>query len=887
MIRSFFNRAWVLETPGTTYAMRLLETGQIEHLYYGRRIPVERIEDLDALCEQHEFPPGTSCTYDPEHGKYSLDDMRLEMSSLGKGDFREPFVEIIYPDGSATSDFVFAGADISEGKPPFETLPGSYGDKVDHLCLLMREKETGLLLELHYYVYEDCDVITRSSRLVNPAREAPAAKARAAEGVGAEEGPGPSPDTVPGGAESTDAEEGLGPSPDTVPSEAEGMDAGAGGSCLKPSSENAVRIRRLMSLQLDFDAEELAFSAFGGAWAREMERREVPLKAGRFVSGSCTGASSNRSNPFCMIHPQGTGQDVGWAYGFNLIYSGNHYECAEVSPYGKVRLVSGINPQGFEWTLGEGGAFEAPEAVMSWSGSGFNGLSQNMHAFARRHIVRGKWRDRERPVLLNSWEAAYMDINEAKLLRLAKAAAGVGVELFVMDDGWFGERNSDRAGLGDWKPNRKKLPHGLKGLADKVKALGLDFGIWVEPEMCNVDSDFYRAHPDWTMDVPGRAHSEGRNQRVIDLANPEAAAAVTEAMKEVFSSADISYVKWDMNRPFTDVYSKYLPAGRQGETAHRYICALYGCLKELTEAFPEILFEGCSAGGNRFDLGMLCFFPQIWASDDTDAFERSEIQTGCSYGYPMSAVSAHVSASPNHQTLRRIPHATRFNVAAFGSFGYECDLTAMSEEELAEMKSEIALYKKWRSVFFGGSFYRGRTYGTAGALAACGGDVLEWTCVSPGGERAVGLFMQKLAVPNVRQQRFFAKGLIGEARYRFRNKAALLSGGTEAGKKGFMARLGIKKGEAKAQGAAEGQRQGVLSGIHFKKDAAGGAVEEIERTPQEREDFTAFGAAIMSGGVHLRPAFGGTGFREGVRKFSDFDSRLYFMEKIGRDEEAD
>lgn len=301
--------------------------------------------------------------------------------------------------------------------------------------------------------------------------------------------------------------------------------------------------------------------------------------------------------------------------------------------------------------------------------------------------------NRVRPILLNSWEAAYFNINEKKLLRLAKAGKEAGVELFVMDDGWFGERNDDTSSLGDWTPNEKKLPGGIREIADKIKALGLDFGIWVEPEMVNVKSRLYEKHPEWVVDIPEKPHSEGRNQRILDLSNTEVQDYIIEQMSNIFSSADISYVKWDMNRIFSDYYSKNLPPERQGEMAHRYVCGLYHCMRELTKRFPDILFEGCSAGGNRFDLGILCYFPQIWASDNTDALCRTQIQYNYSYGYPLSCISAHVSASPNHQTLRNMPIETRFAVAAFGNSDMNLIYVICQKTNLWQLKLRLNCIK--------------------------------------------------------------------------------------------------------------------------------------------------------------------------------------------------
>ncbi len=802
MIRILEETSFILDTPKSTYAFRVLPTGQLEHLYYGRRIRLEKASDLDALAEKHVFAPGNTNVYDNEHMQYSLEDMRLEMSSYGKSDIREPFVEMTHADGSSTVDFTFDHAEVSESKKAFDTLPGSYdeGDRVGHLCVTMKDRSYGQILEMHYYVYEDSDVITRSARLINEGSE-------------------------------------------------------------------KVQLKRLMSLQLDFDVAGFVLTSFHGAWAREMQRDDVLVTSGKHVISSYTGTTSNRANSFVMLHPSQTTEDMGDSYGFHLIYSGNHYEAAEVSSFGKTRLITGINPQGFTWSLEPGEVFEAPEAVMTYSAEGFNGMSRQLHHFIREHIVRGVWKHKTRPVLLNSWEASYFDINESKLLKLAKAGKEVGIELFVMDDGWFGKRNDDKSSLGDWDVNPKKLPAGLKHLADQVNALGLQFGIWVEPEMVNVDSELYRAHPEWVMQVPDKPHSEGRNQRMLDLANPEVVNYIVEKMSEVFSSANISYVKWDMNRIMSDVYSQYLPADRQGETAHRYVCGLYECAKRLTEKFPEILFEGCAAGGNRFDLGMLSYFPQIWASDDTDAVCRSAIQTGYSYGYPMSTVSAHVSACPNHQTLRTTSLETRFNVAAFGVTGYECNLCDMKKEDLAAVKAQIELYKEWREVLQWGEFYRGRSFHTmpVNGLSCAGtapigsdeGNLTEWTCVSPDRKRAVGFLMQQLAVPNAQLHTYRAAGLDSEMRYHFYNR------------------------ELKYDIRSFGSLVNTVSPIHLKEDSLMmDVVAKFVKMDGETEDLEAFGDALMHGGVHLKQAFGGTGYNSEVRYFPDFASRLYFMEAV-------
>ncbi|MCM1253320.1 MAG: alpha-galactosidase [Clostridium sp.] len=794
---------FILQTKHTSYCFRVMPTGHLEHLYYGRKISVPGEECAEALVEKHAFLPGNTNVYtgtDTDGSTqadtaFSLEDIRLEVSSYGKGDIREPFVEIIHGDGSYTSDFLFEKAEISQGKEEYQTLPGSYDEhgEVSHLCVFLQDKQYRLTLELHYYVYENCDVITRSAKLIN-------------------------------------------------------------------GSGEEIKLTRLMSAQMDFDTPEYVFTTFTGAWAREMKRTDVRMLSGKYVNASYTGTSSSRANPFVMLSKENTSEDFGDCYGFNLIYSGNHYEAVEVSGYGKTRITLGINPQSFSYVVGAGESFEAPEAVMTYSHQGFNGMSQHMHRFVREHIVRGTWKYKTRPVLLNSWEASYFRINERKLLALAKAGKEVGIELFVMDDGWFGTRNDDTQALGDWEVNREKLPGGLRGLAEKIKAMGLSFGIWVEPEMVNVNSRLYEKHSDWTLAIPGKPHSEGRNQRVLDLTRIEVQDYIIEQMSRVFSEADISYVKWDMNRTFTDYFSAALPPERQGEVAHRYVMGLYRCMKELTARFPQILFEGCAAGGNRFDLGILCYFPQIWASDNTDALCRSEIQNGYSYGYPMSTVSAHVSACPNHQTLRSTPLETRFNVAAFGICGYECNFCDMKKEELEAVKAQIALYKEWREVLQSGSFYRGRTFADgAGAaesgIRQCAGNVMEWTCVSQDKKKAVGFVMQKLVIPNTQFEYYRAKGLAPELKYHFYNRSL---------------KYNVKE---------FGDLVNTVSPVHIKKDSlVHGVVAKFVKMDGETEDCYAYGDTLMYGGVRLKQAFGATGYSDEVRHFPDFASRLYFME---------
>lgn len=774
------DNVFVLNTKDTTYVFGILPTGQPEHLYYGRKITVG---DASGLREKHVFQPGNSVVYDSEHDNYTLEDVCLEMSSYGKGDIREPFVKLVYEDGSFSSDFIYDSYEITDGKPALESLPSSYdvSDGANHLILRLKECGSGLVMELHYHVFEECNVITRYTKLIN----------------------------------NTDA---------------------------------AVRIDKMMSCQIDMPDAGYDFVTFDGAWAREMQISNVPVSHSRLVNSSYTGTSSSRANPFVMLARPQTTETAGECYGFNLVYSGNHYESVQAGAYGKMRFMSGINPENFAWTLEPGEEFETPEAVMTYSYEGYNGLSGHMHDFVREHIVRGKWKNKVRPVLLNSWEACYFNINEHKLLNLARKAADMGIELFVMDDGWFGKRNDDKSSLGDWRVNKDKLPGGVDGLCRKINDMGMDFGIWVEPEMVSVDSDLYRAHPDWTMDIPGRSHSEGRNQRILDLTRKDVQDYIIEEMSMLFASANIKYVKWDMNRIVTDYFSKELPVGKQMETGHRYIIGLYSCMRILTEKFQDILFEGCAAGGNRFDLGILCYFPQIWASDNTDALCRAMIQNGYSYGYPLSVISSHVSGCPNHQTLRITPLETRFNVASFGICGYECNLSDMKKEELDAIKAQIEIYKKWRDVLQFGRFYRTRNF-------ADNSPVQEWTCVSPDKKRAIGFIMQKLAEPNTQFAYYRACGLLPDCRYHFCNR------------------------ELKYNIKNFGDLINTVSPVHIKPDSfLHNAAAHFIKMDGEKEDVYMYGDALMYAGVRLSPAYGGTGYNSEVRFFPDFASRIYFME---------
>lgn len=775
-------KSFILSTDNTSYVFQTNTYGLLEHLHYGGLIQNPKAEDdtFRAMEEKLSHGKGTTVNY-TLGSDVVLEDMLLEVSSVGKGDFREPSIVLRYPDGSRTSDFIFESYEILDNPVFSESMPNAIEDgngTLEQIKITLSENVKGVKLDLYYCVFPKCDVITRRAVLRNV-------------------------------------------------------------------SEEEINISRLMSLQLDIDDIGYKMTTFGGCWGREMHKHDTLIDHGSIVNHSMTGITSNRNNPFVMLTKEETNEYSGEGYGFNLIYSGNHYESASVSGFYKTRFMSGLDFTDFNWTLAKGECFETPEAVMTYSSEGYRGISLNMQHFVKRHIVRGKYKDTPRPILLNSWEAAYFDINESKLLSLAKKAHEAGIELFVMDDGWFKGRNNDKTSLGDWVVDTKKLSGGVERLAEKVHELGLDFGIWVEPEMISEDSDLFRAHPEYAMTIPGRENSLGRNQMILDLTNPEVVKYVKDAMRNVFSIKGVNYVKWDMNRMFSDVYSKVLPATKQQETAHRYVLGLYDIMDTLTKEFPDILFEGCAAGGNRFDLAILSYMPQIWGSDDTDAMERTKIQTGYSYGYPMSVVTAHVSACPNHQTLRNTPLDTRFNVAAFGVFGYELNLNEIKSEEFEEVKKQVATYKEWRDVFFFGDFYRVNKD--------------QWMVVSPDKQRAVTMIWNEMCNPNDFYKKIRTVGLANETDYHIFN---------------IQLKHNIKQfGDLINQAAP----------FHIKKDSlVHNTLARFMKMDGEVEDYVVSGELLNNAGIKLTQAFGGTGYNGETRLFQDFASRLYFIEAVNK-----
>lgn len=631
----------------------------------------------------------------------SLEHVKQEYGVYGSTDYRCPAVEILQENGSRISDFCYKSHTVSGGKPKLKGLPATYTESDS-------EAETLTL------VLED-KVTGIELKLLYTLFAGSGIIARSARFL----------------------------------------------NCGK----KPVHLLKAMSLCMDLPDHDYDWIQFSGAWARERYPKKRRLETGIQSVGSMRGHSSHEHNPFVILKRPTADEFQGEVIGFSLIYSGNFLAQAEVDTHDTTRVLLGINPEWFDWKLEPGEEFQTPEAVMVYTDRGMNDMSQTFHRLFQKRLARGYWRDRERPILINNWEATYFDFTEERIVEIAKKAKEQGIELFVLDDGWFGKRTSERAGLGDWKANPERLPEGITGLAQKIEALGMKFGLWFEPEMVNKDSDLYREHPDWILSVPERRQSQGRYQYVLDFSRKEVVDYIYDRMAEILGSGKVSYVKWDMNRSITECWSAALPADRQGEVFHRYILGVYDLYDRLNTAFPEVLFESCASGGGRFDPGLLYYAPQGWASDDTDAAERLKIQYGTSYCYPISSIGAHVSASPNHQIMRSTPLYTRANVACFGTFGYELDLNRLTAEEQEEVKRQTAFMKKYRSVLQFGSFYR--------LESPFEGNVTAWMSVSGDRKTAVVGWYRTLNGINMGYTRVKLRGLEPDSVYRVSEDGAL------------------------------------------------------------------------------------------------------------------
>lgn len=623
-----------------------------------------------------------------------LDRLPQEYPQYGTGDYRMPAYQVKLGDGTRITELRYSGYRVLPGKPQLAGLPSVYVES---------EEEADTLELVLRDDYASLNVILRYTVY----RDTDVI-ARSVEFVN--DGPAP------------------------------------------------LELLRALSASVDFPEDgQFDLLYLSGGWSREANLTRRRLEQGTTALQSRRGMSSHQHNPFAALVKPDTDEHQGEVYGFSLVYSGGFLAEAEVDAFGHTRLGIGLNPFDFSWRLAAGESFQTPEAVMVYSDEGLGGMSRIYHRLYRTRLVRGTFRDKERPILVNNWEATYFNFDADKLVDIAAEGSKLGIELFVLDDGWFGKRDADNSSLGDWTEDLRKLPGGLADVAKRVNDLGMQFGLWVEPEMISPDSDLYRAHPDWCLHVPGRRRTEARWQLVLDLTRAEVRQYVYDALSKIFSTVPIAYVKWDMNRNLTEIGSADLPAERQGEAAHRYVLGLYELIERLTADFPNILFESCSSGGGRFDPGMLYYMPQTWTSDDTDAAERLKIQYGTSLVYPVSAMGAHVSAVPNHQVGRVTPLSFRGDVAMSGNFGYELDLTKFTDEEKELVKEQVANYKEIRGLVQQGNLYR--------LQSPFEGNETAWMFVSDDQSEALVYYFRVMAVPYPARRTLKVRGLNPDTDY--------------------------------------------------------------------------------------------------------------------------
>ena len=648
-----------------------------------------RITDREEFGYLLETSLRSQAAFPNDDGRgYSLEHLKLEYPEYGCSDFRQGAYEIRHENGSRLTDFIYEGHDITPGKPSLPGLPATYTE-------------------------DDSEAETLTIHLAD---KVSGLKLDLLYTIFAEGG------------------------------------IIARSAAISNTGEKAVHVERVMSMCLDLPDAAYDMITLNGSWARERIPETRRLSHGLQGVESLRGQSSHQHNPFVALKRPNADERNGEAIGFSLVYSGNFLAQVQVDNYDVTRVMIGINPTWFDWQLAPGESFQTPEAVIVYSSTGLNGMSQTYHRLYQKRLARGYWRDRVRPILINNWEATYFNFNESKLLSIAEKAKECGVELFVLDDGWFGERRNDYAGLGDWYPAASLLPHGLAGLAERIEAMGLKFGLWIEPEMVNPNSDLFRAHPDWILHLPDRKPSLSRHQLVLDFSRKEVVDHIHGMIAGILRGAKISYIKWDFNRSLTECGSAALPAERQGEVFHRYVLGVYDLYDRLTKEFPDVLFESCAGGGGRFDPGMLYYAPQAWCSDDTDAVERMSIQYGSSFVYPLSSTGSHVSAVPNHQVNRVTPLKTRADVAFFGTYGYELDLNKLTEEEQKMVTRYTVFMKRYRELIQFGTFYR--------LVSPIETDSCAWMVVSEDKKEAIFAYYRILNRPNMGFERVKLEGLL-------------------------------------------------------------------------------------------------------------------------------
>lgn len=597
--------------------------------------------------------------------KYSLDTLPQEIPGSGVGDFRDDMIEIRHADGSFAADFRFDSFEILDHSYAIPGMPALYDTE--------EEKGETLVITM---TEKASDIVLK---LFYGVFEKENVITRAAR--------------------------------------------------LENHGETAIELEKMLSFSMDLMYENYEMIYFSGRHAMERTAERIPVQHAKVEIGSTRGTSSHHYNPAVILCEEGAGETHGSCIGACLVYSGNFVAAAQKDQKNQTRFQMGIHPTNFCFHLEKGEAFDTPQAILSYSGTGLTKLSQQYHEIIREHICRGAYKHAKRPILINNWEATYFDFNEEKILKIAEQAQKLGIEMLVLDDGWFGKREDDNSGLGDWFVNEKKMNGSMAQLAEKIHKMGMKFGLWFEPEMVNKDSNLYREHPDWILSTPGRHISHGRNQYILDFSRAEVVDAIYGQMEKILEDAPISYIKWDMNRCMSEVYSHTASAADQGKVMHQYILGVYRLYEKLTGRFPEILFESCASGGSRFDPGLLYYAPQAWTSDDTDAVERCKIQYGTSLVYPVSSMGSHVSAVPNHQVLRNTSLKMRADVAYFGTFGYELNPNSLTEAEREAIKKQTAFMKEHRSLIQYGTFYR--------LQSPFAGNEMAWMVVSEDKKEAI------------------------------------------------------------------------------------------------------------------------------------------------------
>lgn len=768
-----------LKTKNTSYVLKVNAYGHLENLYYGALLSDE--EDFSVLENKQQNMLGTSTIYSGEpDSKYSLDFVNLEVSTIGKGDYRKPSI-LLEHDLGFVSDFIV----IEHGEGKKEDLAKNSlpipKDFDRYYYVVLEDKISKTVIKLDYLIFEAANVIAR--RVV--------------------------------------------------------------------VTKSTAKLLKVASFNLDMVNNQYDVYYTFGAWANEIRPVRTKINPGTFEISTLAGPSSNRHNPFFLLLGKDTSLNVGKAYGFNLIYSGPFKATIERNAYNNLRINHGINDETFSKTLKEDEVFITPFAILTFSELGENGVSHNFHHFIKHHVVRKEYATKARPILLNNWEATYFSFNEQKIKALINKASTLGIELFVLDDGWFINRDNDYTGLGNYEIDHKKLPHGLKGLSDYARKKEMKFGLWFEPEMVSKDSDIFKNHPEWVIQIPGITPSTGRFQYALNLALKEVQTFIIENVSRTLKSADISYVKWDYNRNLSDFYTVN---NAFSTFFYDYTVGLYNILNVLMNEFPDILWEGCASGGNRFDLGILSFFDQIWVSDCSDAYERIRMHSVLAKAYPLSVMSGHVSAIPNHQMLRNIPLQTRFNNAFMsGGFGYELDVTRLTPKESKEIKEYNRVAKVFQNLVINGTYY-------------------EFASGSQKDKKAYGVISDELdaaliLISNGRYQtlpeinKLPAIPLNDEYTY----TVTAIAQTTDIKTFGSLLNMVLPK-FIKHDGA-------IINYLNKRKSA-----EELVKMPV-LETFKVSGKVLKAGALTLYPEWSATGVNETTRMSQDFTSILYFITK--------